>query len=193
MAPTSSLAGMLLKNQMIQLCPSMPAMNTAHFAWLCMGDSASQKSIFNLLASNNRAVKLADCVICNSFYELEPSVFTLLPNLKPIGPLFGSNRLAHFWPEDSTCLSWLDRQPAKSVIYVAFGSYTIFDKQQFEELALGLELSGKCFLKLSGRSLLVRVLMCTPMGLNQEWALADEWLIGLLKERCWPILLLLVS
>ncbi|KAF9624162.1 hypothetical protein IFM89_008100 [Coptis chinensis] len=138
--------GSLLKNQMIHLSPTMPAMNTSHLVWLCMGNRGLQETIFKVMISNTRAVKLADYIICNSFYELEPSAFTLIPNFKPIGPLFASSRLAHFWPEDSTCLSWLDQQQAKSVIYVAFGSFTVLDTRQFEELALGLELCGHAFL-----------------------------------------------
>uniref|UniRef100_A0A5B7C3P4 Putative UDP-glycosyltransferase 83A1 n=1 Tax=Davidia involucrata TaxID=16924 RepID=A0A5B7C3P4_DAVIN len=73
----------------------------------------------------------------------------MIPNILPIGPLLASTdhpRHGSFWLEDSTCLSWLDKQPACSVIYVAFGSTAIFSQHQFEELALGLELSGRPFL-----------------------------------------------
>ncbi|KAF9624161.1 hypothetical protein IFM89_008099 [Coptis chinensis] len=138
--------GSLLKNQMIHLSPTTPAMNTSHLVWLCMGNQGLQETIFKAIVSNSRAVKLADYIICNSFSELEPSAFTLIPKFKPIGPLFASSRLAHFWPEDSNCLRWLDQQEAKSVIYVAFGSFTVLDNRQFEELALGLELCGQPFL-----------------------------------------------
>ncbi|KAL5723115.1 hypothetical protein ACHQM5_006552 [Ranunculus cassubicifolius] len=138
--------GEVPKNQMIKLCPTMPAMNTDHFNWLCMGHPSLQKAIFDLNVFNTRCVKHADYLLCNSFYELEPSAFTLIPNLKLIGPLFATSRLANFWPEDSTCLKWLDQQPHGSVIYVAFGSFAVLDKRQFEELALGLELSGIRFL-----------------------------------------------
>ncbi|THG20321.1 hypothetical protein TEA_029456 [Camellia sinensis var. sinensis] len=48
--------------------------------------------------------------------------------------------------KDSTCLEWLDQQPANLVIYVAFGSFTVFDQIQFQEFALGLELTNKPFL-----------------------------------------------
>ncbi|KAF5791973.1 putative 7-deoxyloganetic acid glucosyltransferase [Helianthus annuus] len=68
----------------------------------------------------------------------------------PIGPLLASNRLAkqtgYFWKEDPTCLTWLDQQPAHSVIYVAFGSFTLMDRNQFHELAIGLELTNRPFL-----------------------------------------------
>ena len=49
-------------------------------------------------------------------------------------------------PEDARCLEWLDAQPGRSVVYVAFGSFTVFSPRQFEELALGLELTGRLFL-----------------------------------------------
>ncbi|GJR56508.1 hypothetical protein Tco_1407029 [Tanacetum coccineum] len=93
---------------------------------------------------------MTEWFICNSTTELESAAFSLYPQLMPIGPLLASNRLAnqtgHFWQEDSTCLAWLDQQPPSSVIYIAFGSFTIFNQTQFQELALGLELSNKPFL-----------------------------------------------
>uniref|UniRef100_A0A2N9HIM4 Glycosyltransferase N-terminal domain-containing protein n=1 Tax=Fagus sylvatica TaxID=28930 RepID=A0A2N9HIM4_FAGSY len=56
------------------------------------------------------------------------------------------SHVGSFWSEDLTCLSWLDKQPVGSVIYVAFGSTSIHNQQQFEELAFGLELIGQPFL-----------------------------------------------
>ncbi|KAL6287755.1 hypothetical protein ACE6H2_012145 [Prunus campanulata] len=89
-------------------------------------------------------------IVCNSAYELEPAAFAMAPEMLAIGPLLASNRLGNsagcFWPQDSTCLQWLDQQPACSVIYVAFGSFTVFDRTQFQELALALELSQRPFL-----------------------------------------------
>nr|GEV17976.1 hypothetical protein [Tanacetum cinerariifolium] len=82
--------------------------------------------------------------------ELEPAAFSMYQKLLSIGPLLASNRLAdqtgHFWKEDSSCLAWLDQQQPCSVIYVAFGSFTVFNQTLFEELALGLELSNRPFL-----------------------------------------------
>ena len=43
-------------------------------------------------------------------------------------------------------MSWLDQQPHGSVLYVAFGSFTHFDQNQFNELALGLDLTNRPFL-----------------------------------------------
>ncbi|KAD6795990.1 hypothetical protein E3N88_06886 [Mikania micrantha] len=90
---------------------------------------------------------------------LHKNTFQLLPTMPPmssaefgwtLGPLLASNRLAkqvgHLWKEDTTCLEWLDQQPTRSVIYVAFGSFTILNQIQFQELALGLELTKQPFL-----------------------------------------------
>ncbi|XP_057981450.1 UDP-glycosyltransferase 83A1 isoform X3 [Malania oleifera] len=60
------------------------------------------------------------------------------------GPLLDGSR--HLQPEDITCLKWLNQWPPSSVLYIAFGSLTMFNKTQFEELAFGLELSNKPFL-----------------------------------------------
>ncbi|XP_058184821.1 UDP-glycosyltransferase 83A1-like isoform X2 [Rhododendron vialii] len=142
--------GMPVINRMIQLSPSMPSMNTESFPWICFHDENTNKSIFDCLTRNNKAVKFADRLVCNSSYELESAAFALFPNFLPIGSLSASNRLGkssgHFWPEDSTCLDWLDQQPGQSVIYVAFGSITVFDQIQFQELAMGLELTNRPFL-----------------------------------------------
>ena len=56
-----------------------------------------------------------------------------------------SNYVGSFWPQNSTCLSWLDKQPVGSVICVTFGSLVTFSQQQFNELALGLEFRQAIF------------------------------------------------
>lgn len=144
------LAGTPARKEMVQLGPAMPRMDSSDFVWARVGNLAVQKIIFEAMVQNNRAVKLADWLICNSSYELEPGAFSLAPEIVPIGPLLASNRFGnsagHFWVEDSTCLKWLDMQAPESVIYVAFGSCSVFNQTQFEELARGLELTNKPFL-----------------------------------------------
>ncbi|KAK9054035.1 hypothetical protein SSX86_025111 [Deinandra increscens subsp. villosa] len=136
--------GIPLKDQMIQLSTSMPFMNPANFLWVCVGDSTTNQIIFDfLILGGMEAAEAADHIICNSTMDLEPGVFSMFPKMLPIGPLLATNKstrqVGHFWNEDSTCLTWLDQQLIRSVIYVAFGSITIFNQQQFEELALALE------------------------------------------------------
>ncbi|KAK9176383.1 hypothetical protein WN944_028400 [Citrus x changshan-huyou] len=147
--------GTPIRKQMIQLAPNMLEMNTEEFFWTRLGDittqkMTSQKIIFDLSIRTIKAMKVADFQFCNSTYELEPGAFNMIPELLPVGPLLASNRLGnsagHFWPEDSNCLKWLDQQQPKSVIYVAFGSHTVLDHNQFQELALGLEICNRPFL-----------------------------------------------
>ncbi|KAK0598631.1 hypothetical protein LWI29_036489 [Acer saccharum] len=136
------------KKQMIEVSPSMPAMNTSsHFVWARnRGFWEEQKLFFEYALRNNTSVELADFVICISSYELEPETFNTNPKIHPIAPLVGSNRSGNFLPEDLSCLKWLDGQPANSVIYVAFGGHATFDQTQFEQFALGLQLSNRPFL-----------------------------------------------
>ncbi|KAB2011305.1 hypothetical protein ERO13_D09G009100v2 [Gossypium hirsutum] len=134
--------GTPLKREMIKLSPNMPPMNTMNFVWACIGNINAQKNIFKLMVRNNESIKLTDWLLCNSTYELEPAAFTMAPNIKPIGPLLAPKSK----PTDSNCLTWLNQQAPQSVIYVAFGSFTTFNTTQFQELALGLELTGRPFL-----------------------------------------------
>ncbi|KAI3776996.1 hypothetical protein L1987_46789 [Smallanthus sonchifolius] len=142
--------GVPLHENTFQLSPTMPSMRSAEFGWTCMGSLPTIKTLFKFTLNAIETAKAAQWVICNSTTELESATFNMFPNLVPIGPLLASNRLAkqagHFWKQDITCLEWLDQQPACSVIYVAFGSFTIFNQTQFQELALGLELNNRPFL-----------------------------------------------
>lgn len=126
-------------------------MNTDHFVWNCIGDSKTREIIYSFIVKNIEATEIAEFIICNSFCEIELPAFAYAPTkVLPVGPLLTGQRsgkaVGHFWPEDSTCMAWLDEQPPNSVIYVAFGSFTVFSQQQFQELALGLELSDRPFL-----------------------------------------------
>ncbi|GAY61346.1 hypothetical protein CUMW_209260, partial [Citrus unshiu] len=142
--------GTPIRKQMIELAPNMPVINSADVFWARLGDLTRQKIFFDYLSENMQGMRVADFQFCNSTYDLEPAAFTVAPKVLPIGPLLASNRLGnstgYFWPEDSTCLEWLEQQQPNSVIYVAFGSSTVFEKIKFQELALGLELSNRPFL-----------------------------------------------
>ncbi|KAL4582003.1 hypothetical protein LXL04_006540 [Taraxacum kok-saghyz] len=141
--------GTLMKKQIVQLSPTMPAMSSSDFTWLSIGEKKTQQDLFDLMLKGNKFMKLAEHIVCNSAYELETTTFNSFPEILPIGPLASNkvaNQIGHFWKEDLTCLTWLDQQPLGSVIYVAFGSVTMFDRRQFDELALGLEMTNRPFL-----------------------------------------------
>jgi hypothetical protein len=48
--------------------------------------------------------------------------------------------------KEHECLRWLDAQPDDSVVFLCFGSMGTFPKKQLQEMATGLEKSGKRFL-----------------------------------------------
>ncbi|XP_059628006.1 7-deoxyloganetic acid glucosyl transferase-like [Cornus florida] len=104
---------------------------------------------------------LAHAVIKNTFDDLEGPVLsqmrTHFPNIYSIGPLHAHRRTrlgaetmsttsGSFWGDDRKCLTWLDSQPSKSVIYVSFGSITIMTREQHMEFWYGLVNSGQRFL-----------------------------------------------
>uniref|UniRef100_A0A0E0P1I9 Glycosyltransferase n=1 Tax=Oryza rufipogon TaxID=4529 RepID=A0A0E0P1I9_ORYRU len=139
------------RQETLQLAPGMPPLHTSLLSWNNSGAAEGQHIIFDLVCRNNKFNDdLAEMTVCNSFHEAEPAVFKLFPDLLPIGPLVADRELrrpvGHFLPEDGGCLDWLDAQPDGSVVYVAFGSMAIFDARQFQELAVGLELTGRPFL-----------------------------------------------
>ncbi|XP_022738118.1 UDP-glycosyltransferase 83A1-like [Durio zibethinus] len=141
--------GIVMNDEPILLSEDIPAWSSSDIGWKS-SDPVKQKAIFEFYTIVPDYAKFYDWVLCNSVYELDSSVLKLIPNVLPIGPLLASSHLGVFagntWPEDSTCLDWLDKQTAGSVIYVAFGSSTIICAQQVDELALGLELAGNPFL-----------------------------------------------
>ncbi|CAD6226321.1 unnamed protein product [Miscanthus lutarioriparius] len=96
-------------------------------------------------------------IVHRSCPEAEPRLFPLVTDLfgKPVVPA------GLLMPEDddddgarggdddgsfSDAVRWLDKQPKRSVIYVALGSEAPVTADQVRELALGLELSGARFL-----------------------------------------------
>ncbi|XP_031109384.1 7-deoxyloganetic acid glucosyltransferase-like isoform X2 [Ipomoea triloba] len=104
-------------------------------------------------------------LILNTFEELDGSILAeirnVCPNLYTVGPLhaalrtklkssettpFPSSSSNSLWPEDRSCLAWLDKQPRKSVIYVSFGSIATLTKHQLMEFWHGLVNSEQRFL-----------------------------------------------
>ncbi|XVE54714.1 hypothetical protein DITRI_Ditri03aG0104000 [Diplodiscus trichospermus] len=138
--------GTFMTDEPISLAKDLPSWTSSEIE----DDPEIQKLVFEFCSFVSKYAKFHDWILCNSNHELEPAALQLIPNILPVGPLLSSNYLSTFvgnlWPEDPTCLEWLDKQPSGSVIYVAFGSTTNLNSQQVEELALGLELTGQQFL-----------------------------------------------
>ncbi|TMX00369.1 hypothetical protein EJD97_000940 [Solanum chilense] len=102
------------------------------------------------LISNARAFSRVKGVVSNTFHWFEAETIEALnsgktsitlPQFLPIGPF------KHYEdPGKCSSLSWLDEQPAKSVVYVSFGSRTAMSKDQIQEIGEGLLKSKQKFL-----------------------------------------------
>ncbi|KAF8775586.1 hypothetical protein HU200_004362 [Digitaria exilis] len=145
-----SYAGNARMNERIQLSPKMPAIAATELPWINVGKTPeSKRALIQSAIKNNQSFALADAIVCNTFHEIESEALAFFPK-EPllIGPLVASKptSAAHFWREDLTSLAWLDAQAPSSVVYVAFGSFTVFDTTRLQELADGLVLTGRPFL-----------------------------------------------
>ncbi|XP_020590913.1 scopoletin glucosyltransferase-like [Phalaenopsis equestris] len=105
-------------------------------------------------------------VLVNSFYELEPKYVEYYRKVVGrkawhIGPVSLCNQDVadkslrggdHESLDGDRCLKWLDEQKPGSVVYVCFGSATVFAGEQIREIAMGLEAAGHSFILVAGRS-----------------------------------------
>lgn len=96
----------------------------------------------------------------NNIYELEKDAADEFSkqhvrSFLPIGPLLPASYFdgemtaaaaTSLWAADASCKDWLDKQEARSVLYISFGSIVRMWAKQVEEVALGLEASGHAFL-----------------------------------------------
>ncbi|KAJ1258916.1 hypothetical protein BS78_10G112600 [Paspalum vaginatum] len=143
-------SGTVKRNERIQLSPKTAAIDAAEFPWTTLVKSPeSRRIMIQGLVKSNPAFSLADAIVCNTFQDIESEALSLLPMpVLAVGPLEApaSTSAGQLWPEDPTCLAWLDAQAPGSVIYVAFGSFTVFDATGLQELADGLALTGRPFL-----------------------------------------------
>ncbi|PAN44933.1 hypothetical protein PAHAL_9G081700 [Panicum hallii] len=143
--------GNVRRNERIQLRPKMPAIDATELPWISLGKSPeSRRAMIQSVLKNNPTFSLAETIVCNTFQEIESGALALLPiPALAVGPLEAprsTSAAGHFWAEDETCLPWLDAQAPGSVVYVAFGSLTVFDAERLQELADGLVLTGRPFL-----------------------------------------------
>uniref|UniRef100_A0A5B7A1W1 Glycosyltransferase n=1 Tax=Davidia involucrata TaxID=16924 RepID=A0A5B7A1W1_DAVIN len=117
-----------------------------------------------MMKADIRQCPRAQALIQNTFDDLEGPILSQLrnhcPNLYSFGPLHAHLRVrlaekmkssstlasGSFWEEDRSCMTWLDSQPSKSVIYVSFGSITVVTRDQLLEFWYGLVNSRQQFL-----------------------------------------------
>ncbi|KAF3448079.1 hypothetical protein FNV43_RR08787 [Rhamnella rubrinervis] len=101
-------------------------------------------------------------LILNTFEELEEPILSRLrthcPNIYPIGPMHTHLKLKlakkevaspssnSIFETDKNCITWLDSQPLKSVMYVSMGSVAVMTRDELLEFWYGLVNSKKRFL-----------------------------------------------
>ncbi|XP_024635465.1 UDP-glycosyltransferase 76F1 isoform X2 [Medicago truncatula] len=117
--------------------------------------SKEPEAFYKLVCRFIDECKKSSGIIWNTFEELESSALTKLRQdfsvpIYPIGPfhkysLAGSNSTSLLTP-DKTCISWLDKQEHKRVVYVSFGSIVAISEAEFLEIAWGLVNSNQPFL-----------------------------------------------
>ncbi|KAL1542120.1 7-deoxyloganetic acid glucosyl transferase [Salvia divinorum] len=115
------------------------------------------------LAAATRQIVRAQAVIFNTFEDLEGPILSAmlekLPRVYSIGPIHEQQKsrlvekkseasivAGNLWPEDRSCIDWLNVQPLRSVIYVSFGSITVVTREQLMEFWHGLVNSSRRFL-----------------------------------------------
>ncbi|XVE99683.1 hypothetical protein REPUB_Repub03eG0221400 [Reevesia pubescens] len=152
---------------MDRLITSVPGMETflrcRDLPSFCRASDIMDSNL-QLIAKESRRNFKAHGLLLNTFEELEAAILSHMRNKGPkiytVGPLHVhlKTRLAEtngtlydqstnsLWEVDRSCLSWLDKQPKESVVYVSFGSITVLSQDQLIELWFGLVNSRKRFL-----------------------------------------------
>ncbi|XP_061995383.1 UDP-glycosyltransferase 76F1-like [Rosa rugosa] len=120
-------------------------------------NSDGPERFFNLIADLEIQTKTSDGLILNTFEDLEEHALATIRQVYPI-PVFSLGPFHKCYPanssltsssllaQDQSCISWLNTQAPKSVIYVSFGSIAAIKETQFLEIAWGLANSKQPFL-----------------------------------------------
>ncbi|KAJ0101013.1 hypothetical protein Patl1_06500 [Pistacia atlantica] len=130
--------------------PEFPPLRVKDLPETKTTDDETRYQLLSRLASQTKA---SAGLIWNSCLELEQDAITALQQEFRI-PIFTIGPFHKYFPaysssllsQDQSCISWLDKQAPKSVIYVSFGSIVAINETEFLEIAWGLANSGVPFL-----------------------------------------------
>ncbi|KAK6927034.1 UDP-glucuronosyl/UDP-glucosyltransferase [Dillenia turbinata] len=108
-------------------------------------NDATLKAQAEVMHSMGQAMRSSTAIIINTMDSLEQTSLAKLRECFSI-PIFAAGSFHKYAPEssssllkeDTNCISWLNEQAPKSVIYVSFGSIAKTTKNQFLEIAWGL-------------------------------------------------------
>ena len=155
------------KEDMDRLVTSVPSMESSlrcrDLPSFCRFSDLNNQQL-HVAVTETKQTSQAYALILNTFEDLEGPVLshirTHYSKVYSIGPLhthlkfrleakvpqFKCQSLKSLFEVDMSCMTWLDAQPLKSVIYVSFGSITIMPKDEIIEFWYGLINSKKRFL-----------------------------------------------
>ncbi|KAF0915821.1 hypothetical protein E2562_039122 [Oryza meyeriana var. granulata] len=125
-----------------------------------MADTKDYPAYLELVVNQFKGLDMADHVLVNSFYELQPQEAEHMASswrATTVGPTVPSAYLDNRLPDDTSygfhlfapateTKAWLDARPTRSVAYVSFGSVAEPSPMQMAEVAEGLYNTGKSFL-----------------------------------------------
>ncbi|KAA0068095.1 hypothetical protein IC582_008390 [Cucumis melo] len=138
----------------------MPAMRAEEMPSF-VKDVKSCPGFLATVVNQFRNIEEADFLLCNSFYEQEQQVLEWMEKkwrMKTVGPnipsMYADRQIQDdreygfnfFKPNDEACRKWLNDRQKKSVVFVAFGSFSTLSAEQMEELAWGLAQTNCFFL-----------------------------------------------
>ncbi|OVA10361.1 UDP-glucuronosyl/UDP-glucosyltransferase [Macleaya cordata] len=134
------------------------------------------KNLYELVAQMIEKARSSSGIIWNSFEQLEQPALDIIRRdfhhipIFPIGPFHKwspaaySSKRSSLLPEDHSCISWLDRQAPRSVVYVSFGSLADMNETELVEMAWGLVNSDQPFLWVVRPGLVNRASSCSSGG-----------------------------
>ncbi|KAL2499904.1 UDP-glycosyltransferase 71B5 [Abeliophyllum distichum] len=102
-----------------------------------------------IISANAPSFTKVNGILVNTFDWFESATIEVLNSgrvVRDLAPILPVGPLESFKFGHAPNLPWLDNQPAKSVLFISFGSRTALSKDQLSELGVGLEKSGCKFL-----------------------------------------------
>ncbi|MCD7457972.1 hypothetical protein HAX54_036719 [Datura stramonium] len=155
-----SETGSPLHNGPICLSLDQPTLSPQDLPWL-IGNSIARTSRFKFWIRTMERTRTLKWLLINTFQDecpkaqLQNTTNLINTQIIPIGPLntHVTIKNSSFWEEDSTCLNWLDKQVASSVLYISFGSWVSpIGEAKVNSLALALEATKRPFIWVLGPS-----------------------------------------
>ncbi|TKY57544.1 UDP-glycosyltransferase 82A1 [Spatholobus suberectus] len=138
--------------------PELPMISIEDLPWL-VGTDAARKARFKFWKRTLERSSTLKWLLVNSFLdEHKVEQQTKLankfssqgcPRVLPIGPICRHQltKSVSFWEEDLSCLNWLAKQKANSVVYISFGSWVSpIGEAKLKNLTLALEASRRPFI-----------------------------------------------